>query len=275
MTIEDSYSLDVAKIYNAMRDEYDYLEPPFYCNQYKIYNEHMSEQKIEKIHGVILDLGCGTGIQSLKLSKFNSTVIAIDIATALLEKAKEKCAGRKNIIFVRADAISLPLQEASVDYVSSYGDVISHVLNYERAISELSRVCKDNAIISLEVMNKYYLGIVYVPYELRRAIRQKEGHIRDWEYVYSDGKKVTLKLKTFSFKELINLLKKYDFEPISTMGLHIFSSLVPLNLQYEDSIIGKFVLFLGRIDKLLGRIYPFSRFGFSVIITARRKKRKR
>ena len=270
--MDNQYTKVIADLYNKMVNEYDILIAPFYVNQYTVYKQQLEEQDLYNLDGYILDLGCGTGIQTIELSRFNIPIIAIDIAGKLIEIAKQKCRQMKNVVFKTADATNLPIPDKSVSYVSSYGDVISHIPDYEKAISELSRVCKKDAVISIEVMNKWYLGIFCEPKEFMTAIRTSKGHIRDWQYTYQDGTSVNLKLKTFCNNEIKDLLKKHGFQPISFVGIHILSSIVPIKKQMleHQKYINKITLFLGKLDRKINKYNPFFKLGYTVIVKARK-----
>lgn len=70
----------------------------------------------------VLDIGCGTGASSLRLSKAVGTeghVTALDIAAPLLAMAQQRGAGRSNIDYVLGDAQIYEFAPAKVDLVFS------------------------------------------------------------------------------------------------------------------------------------------------------------
>jgi malonyl-CoA O-methyltransferase len=74
-----------------------------------------------KLTGTLLDLGCGTGFLTGELlahSNHEST-IALDIALSMLQTMQSKLAGKRNILYVCADAEHLPLAGQSIDSVVS------------------------------------------------------------------------------------------------------------------------------------------------------------
>ncbi len=58
----------------------------------------------------VLDVGCGSGISTMALSKALSgtrVIYGIDISQAMLARAKERCRGTPGVFFVRGDAENL------------------------------------------------------------------------------------------------------------------------------------------------------------------------
>jgi ubiquinone/menaquinone biosynthesis C-methylase UbiE len=75
---------------------------------------------------VVLDLGCGSGIDSLVAARRagpSGRVIGIDFSAAMLARARDSLAktGIGNVTFKQADAESLPLADASVDIALANG----------------------------------------------------------------------------------------------------------------------------------------------------------
>ncbi|MEM1540778.1 MAG: methyltransferase domain-containing protein [Candidatus Bathyarchaeia archaeon] len=81
-------------IFNQMVEEYDHLMDLWYSYTFgNIDKILLSEFRITSVHGnkpLALDVGCGTGIQSLRLATLGYKVIGIDIADKLLKLAKVK-----------------------------------------------------------------------------------------------------------------------------------------------------------------------------------------
>ena len=65
----------------------------------------------------VADLGSGTGTLALLLADEGYTVDGVDIAPAMLDLAREKCAGRGDVRFVEGDAATPPLEAESYDVV--------------------------------------------------------------------------------------------------------------------------------------------------------------
>ena len=100
----------------------------------------------------ILDIGCGPGAITRKLSKWlgdKSIIIGIDRDTEFIKYAREKATKMNlhNIIYYEGDALELPLEDNSVDACISH-TVIEDVPNKEFLL-EQKRVCKPNGRVSV------------------------------------------------------------------------------------------------------------------------------
>ncbi|MEN6627207.1 MAG: methyltransferase domain-containing protein [Candidatus Sumerlaeia bacterium] len=93
----------------------------------------------------ILDLGCGTGM-FLKRRQAEGDAIGTDIAP----EALAFCRGRGLAQLIRADAVSIPLADASVDIVTAF-DLIEHVADDHALIAEVRRVLKPGGFLMATV----------------------------------------------------------------------------------------------------------------------------
>ena len=64
---------------------------------------------------IILDLACGDGRHTLKLSEHFKHVVAVDLSYNQLKLAKRKCLRRENISFIRASMFNLPFSQNIFD----------------------------------------------------------------------------------------------------------------------------------------------------------------
>ena len=138
---------DVARLFDAMADSYERLEPWY---------EHL----YARVHGILraelrpaaaavapraLDAGCGTGFQAAILEDLGWRVHGVDIAGRLLVRARTH---------LRAPALALatlealPYRAATFDaVVSIYG--VMFAPDHRLAASELARVCRPGGRIAL------------------------------------------------------------------------------------------------------------------------------
>ena len=89
----------------------------------------------------VLDVGCGTGVLTRQLARLEAvdSVVGVDVAGSLLDRAGELAAAIDNIQFQEADARALPFADASFDVVV-FDSTLSHVPGPERAVAEAFRV---------------------------------------------------------------------------------------------------------------------------------------
>ena len=93
----------------------------------------------------VLDLGCGNGRFYELLKEKEVSYLGVDQSKELIEEAKEKY---KEASFIQADALNLPLEKESFDYVISIA-VFHHMPTpfYRRKfLKEVSRVLKRNGL---------------------------------------------------------------------------------------------------------------------------------
>ncbi len=107
---------------------------------------------------VALDLCCGTGDMTMALLKLrpNAThtapILAVDFSHQMLSLGQKKFAGR-NVLPIEADALHLPLADASVDLVTSaFG--FRNLANYEEGLAEILRVLRPGGQLGILECNQ-------------------------------------------------------------------------------------------------------------------------
>lgn len=88
----------------------------------------------------VLDIGCGSGMNSLLLARRGADVVGVDISASLIQVARQRLAanGTTGAAFVVGSAHDLPLPDASVDVV--FGIAILHHLDLDLVSREVARV---------------------------------------------------------------------------------------------------------------------------------------
>lgn len=91
----------------------------------------------------VLDVGCGTGVLTRVLARWPNvaSVVGVDPAPALLDKARAVAVDMPNVRFEEGDGRSLPFENAMFDIVTS-DSMLSHVPGPEQAIAEAFRVLR-------------------------------------------------------------------------------------------------------------------------------------
>lgn len=101
----------------------------------------------------VVDIGAGSGVDTL-IAGFRTgqegQVYGIDITPAMIEKARENIekAGFDNIRIIESEADAIPLDEASVDVVTSNG-VLNLVPDKAQAFREIFRILKPGGRIQI------------------------------------------------------------------------------------------------------------------------------
>lgn len=98
-----------------------------------------------------LDICCGTGDMALALRRVagiaGAAVAGADFAHPMLLRAAEKAAG-KRLLLVEADALRLPVADASFDLVTSaFG--FRNLANYEKGLAEIYRVLRPGGEVGI------------------------------------------------------------------------------------------------------------------------------
>jgi len=100
-------------------------------------------KRLIDIHGLVLDIGCGTGLITKRIPK----VIGIDISYKMLKKCS------KDLRLINANAEKLPFLDNVFDTIISF-TVLQDVKDIKKAVSEIRRVLKKDGNILITVLNK-------------------------------------------------------------------------------------------------------------------------
>jgi ubiquinone/menaquinone biosynthesis C-methylase UbiE len=97
----------------------------------------------------VLDVGCGTGVLTRRLARSPgvASVVGVDVAPALLDRARELCA-EPGVEFREGDATALPFGGAEFDAVV-LDSTLSHVPDTRGAIAEVARVLRPAGLLAV------------------------------------------------------------------------------------------------------------------------------
>ncbi len=112
------------------------------------------ERAPEKILGVVkrnqtvLDIGCGTGLITLRIAPHVEHITAIDLSTKMIAVAQRKAEqqGISNVDFQVADGYALPLDGRSFDVVLLF-NILHIVQNPSALLQEAHRLLKPNGCV--------------------------------------------------------------------------------------------------------------------------------
>lgn len=123
---------DFACVYDLLTSEIDYGKRAEYFDQ--VILRHGG------FHGILLDLGCGTGKLSEELSKLGYDVVGVDNSEEMLSAALEKkLQSGRDIIYLNQDMTELDLY-GTVDAAVSALDSLNHLVDYEDFCTALQKV---------------------------------------------------------------------------------------------------------------------------------------
>lgn len=112
------------------------------------YKQMIMEQLAVKVGATILDIGCGTGQDTLDLAQAvgpNGRVIGIDSSETMVQEARARAAqAQLPVEYVLADATQLPFADASFDGCQA-SRVFGHLREPKLAVAEMVRVVRPGA----------------------------------------------------------------------------------------------------------------------------------
>jgi SAM-dependent methyltransferase len=211
----------VASFYDAMGSGYDRAFYFIACDP--LYEREISRLVRDRRFRRIVELGCGTGKQTVLLGPHADELLAFDISGESLRQAEARCAqaGLRNVRFRQQSIVSLPIESKSVDAIFSYGDVISHVHDgYRQVFAESARILTRGGVMGFEVDGKWELDMfLHNPEERARARAAKGvGHLRIWH---------DIPCKTFTGHELRAVLGEVGLRVTRIRGVNMFHCLLP------------------------------------------------
>lgn len=101
---------------------------------------------------VVLEVGCGTGAQTIRLARNSpdARIISIDRSAVSLQQARERVAAARvtNVEFQRLDLFELPFPAASFDH-AFVCFVLEHLPNPEQALQVISELLRPGGTITV------------------------------------------------------------------------------------------------------------------------------
>lgn len=274
-----------------MSDEYDNLKDLYYSYTFSIIdnvlkskfslNSNLNEKPLA------LDVGCGTGIQSLRLAQLGYKVIGVDLSENLIEIAKKKLKtnGFDDAEFIVLNAEKLPFENEMFDAVNCCGPTLPFIEKWESTLQEINRVLKPNGKFLLEVEGKWNfdifwevinaIGFNFLGYDeslgesLSHFKNFTKGHKIDYSFKLESGETVSMPLKLFTVSEINKKLHQFGFSPLNRFGLHSITNLIPSTVLHdsEPKKINKFFFkFLSSIERKAMSKFPFNSFACSLLI---------
>ncbi|MBI2853338.1 MAG: methyltransferase domain-containing protein [Chloroflexi bacterium] len=127
-----------------LQERYDWTRDPkaleFAYHRYRKWVTWRRISRLLKPEGMVLDLGCGTGLITRQFIGHRQTVLALDMNPWALSRMD----GKPWVIKIQADAELLPIRDSSVSLVV-VTEVIEHLEAPERAAREIFRVSRRGA----------------------------------------------------------------------------------------------------------------------------------
>jgi ubiquinone/menaquinone biosynthesis C-methylase UbiE len=134
------------KRYDLTASMYDLL----YADEQKAKIEAALRNTKAKWLGLILDVGCGTGILFDYVSDRSEMIVGLDLSkkTLLEAKARAHTENPDNVHLIQADADNMPFGDGVFNRVSAV-TVLQNAPNPDKMLKEIKRVAKDDAVFIL------------------------------------------------------------------------------------------------------------------------------
>ncbi len=161
---------DEARTAHAVRTMFDRVAP-----RYDLLNHLLSARRdiawrratakdlapvLARPDSVALDLCCGTGDLALALDEYSAgVVLGADFSHPMLERARQKAQARRRVCFFGADALALPIRNASVDVITiAFG--FRNLASYVKGLAEMCRVLKPGGTLAVLEFSRIHWPII-------------------------------------------------------------------------------------------------------------------
>lgn len=154
---------------------------------------------------LVLDSGCGVGINSFYLSRKGYRVIGIDLDLQTIEIAVKFKRNTQidKISFVVSDATRIPFSDEKFDAILCF-EMLEHINNFDIAIKELCNVLKRGGICAISIPISRLM-----PFSIDWIQRKLTGKIAIDEYAKH--------IHRFDSYEFLKLLKANGFRIMKTL----------------------------------------------------------
>ncbi len=263
--------VQVEKYYNhyAAVHDINYHNPELYYMR-KVENHVIS---LSRPKGTVVDIGCGTGKQTLFLASINCKVYAVDISRKMLSTTRRKAHSlglQDKIEFIQASADYLPFQEGVFNRAYSIFGAYNHALNYREGFNRLGKILKRNGEAVISVLNQYrltwwlYSIFTFKTTWIKKALKSKQTYLRH----RVGRKKYKAWTHLYTYNEIKQLLREAGFRSIYVGSILIFFK---PEFKYTSQTELKGVKYLlGKIEDKLRWVPPFNRLGTYLIVWAKK-----
>ncbi|WP_416668445.1 bifunctional 2-polyprenyl-6-hydroxyphenol methylase/3-demethylubiquinol 3-O-methyltransferase UbiG [Egbenema bharatensis] len=159
----------------------------------------------------VLDVGCGGGFSCEFLANRGAIVSGIDQSKPCIETARTHAQQNQLAIdYQHGVAEALPYPDHTFDGVICV-DVLEHVANVQKTISEIDRVLKPGGFFCFDTINQTFKSKVIMIWLLENILQEIPRGVHDWQKFIQPNK-------------LSDLMQQVGFTEIEIKGFNIFGS---------------------------------------------------
>jgi ubiquinone biosynthesis O-methyltransferase len=198
---------------------------------------------------VILDGGCGNARDLIQLAPHGCKCVGIDFSPNMVEEAKKELATRniQRVELEVGDLTNLRFCDKTFDKVFA-SEVLEHVPDYRKAVSEMARVLKPGGTLVVTTPNRHSLYGFDRYIICQRILRLKHRHPYDeWN----------------TFKELASALEDNGLEIVRSAGVcYVPGFLVPYHLP--TALKKLLITIVRRVEPWLSKALPTSGYVLAI-----------
>ncbi len=278
----------VIDFYNQVAYEYDDTFDEYWKNYYDCLNNIIVQLFNEKIRGKsTLDIGCGSGFQTILLTKLGAKVTGIDITEGLTRLANYKIQNQNldSFCFI-SDAEFLPFKDESFDVINCCGSVLDY-MNHKNGIKEIGRVLKPNGTLILGFDNYVSLELFWITVDslidifgykisikdIYNKILNGSDRLINYPHIKNDGSIEYLPQHFYSFNQIKKELTKSKIRIAYCYGINTLTNIFPFTIASNPNSLKSrknLLHFLTKLDKSLIDKIPFNKFGSNMIVIGRK-----
>jgi len=232
--------------------------------------EVMMKQMPPLENKTILEVGCGTGIISLELAKTARNVVGIDIAETALDfgRCLAESLGYTNVEFKKGDAKNLEFNDESFNVVVC-SEVLEHLLDTEKAISEFHRVLNKEGTLILTTpcatsLSEMCMDFIRIFIKDMQVEKENQFDKKTYLAMNKEGKNMPpekfLRVhKRFGYNNLVEMFNKQGFKVVDAKGaVFAFPPYYPVFYRYCPSVV---LPIIRGVESLLNTADILKRFG--------------
>lgn len=285
--------LPVIEAFEAISADYDAVQDDWYAALDSQLEKLIVATLGRNLEGqVVLDVGCGTGLYTLKLARRGAKVLGLDPARGLVAQARRKAQrwGLRGAAFGVGVAEALPVADGCADAVVCCGSVFAFVQDPAAALREFYRALKPGGWLIFDAENRFSLDTLWLALSgllgdplgygvsrseaLRALFTPPHRPVRlRYPLVRADGSTVYVGLRLDPPAFVVDLVRRAGFEVEAVRGIHIAGALVPSTLAIRpEPPKGVRPVFRGllRLDRALSKIGPLNYLGTTLVFICRK-----